>query len=503
MRRFLSLTLIMILVVYSFLPMSTQATESESQINEEIFYHFLIDRYNNGDPSLSEEVDINDELTYHGGDLLGITKKLDTINELGFTTIILSPLMQNAQRGYHGYWVEDFYEVEPQFGTIDELNNLINEAHGRGIKVVMELVTNYVAKSHEFVSDSDKADWFIEDDVEPIAATEWLNGTVKLNQDNQDVEEYLIDVVDYWMEETDVDGFKLHAADQSSESFLQTISTHIKEKDPQFYLLAGTLQGDQFTESVRNIDEIDIFEDVNMFETLNDVFTEVDQPVSKLFDTWQQSGDEKSGLYVDNINTARFSNNFADNGRNSHTVWQLALGYLYTAPGVPIIYQGSETPMYGPGFPENQYIVDFTATDQDLEKIFEKMGVIHENYTTLSHGEYEQVAVNEGMSLFKRSDESETIYVAINNDSVTRDISIDELNDDLQLRGLLQDHTIRENQEGLFRIGLDRESVEIFVVQPNVGFNWLFISFVVGVFVIFIGFVIWLSRAQKRRESTN
>src|SRR5699024_6784055 len=127
---------------------------------------------------------------------------------------------------------------------------------------------------------------------------------------------------------------------------------------------------------------------------------------------------------------------------------QLALAFLYSTPGAPIIYQGSEVPMYGPGFPENQYLVDFTAADQDLEKIFEKMAVIRDNFDAFAYGDYEEIKTDEGMSLFKRTYEGETLYIAINNDSQSRSITIEGLSSDLQLRGLIQDNTVRENKDG-------------------------------------------------------
>src|SRR5699024_5469989 len=155
------------------------------------------------------------------------------------------------------------------------------------------------------------------------------------------------------------------------------------------------------------------------------------------------------------------------NGRNSHTVWQMALTYLYLTPGVPIIYQGSEIPMYGPGFPENQYIVDFTAGDQDLQKGFEKLGLIKENYSTLAHGELEHIAENKGMSLVKRTHNDDAIYFAINNDSESRSVAMDELNEDLQLRGLLDDNIVRQDKDGQFAVRLERESAEILIIQSN------------------------------------
>src|SRR5690625_4210206 len=128
-KRLFKIVLIMILFVHLTGPITIHAeTEEEmTPIKEEIFYHILVDRFNNGNQSLNEEVDIDDELAYHGGDLKGITKKLDSLSELGFTTIVLSPVMKNAKKGYHGYWIEDFFDVEPQFGTLDDLNELIKE----------------------------------------------------------------------------------------------------------------------------------------------------------------------------------------------------------------------------------------------------------------------------------------------------------------------------------------------------------------------------------------
>src|SRR5699024_12496881 len=91
----------------------------------------------------------------------------------------------------------------------------------------------------------------------------------------------------------------------------------------------------------------------------------------------------------------------------------MALAYLYFTPGVPMIYQGSEIPMYGPGYPENQNMVEFTSGDPDLEDVFDKMASIRDQFPSLARGEIEQVAESNGLSLFKREYENEFDYVAI------------------------------------------------------------------------------------------
>src|SRR5699024_11476931 len=81
-----------------------------------------------------------------------------------------------------------------------------------------------------------------------------------------------------------------------------------------------------------------IFSNPEMYEAMNDVFTKPDEPITNILQTYQKRDDDRSLLYVDNMNTPRFSNNFADQGRDAETTWKMALAYLYFTPGVPMIY---------------------------------------------------------------------------------------------------------------------------------------------------------------------
>lgn len=356
-----------------------QAEGEEGSLADEIIYDILVDRFNNGGQAPSDQIDIHDPLAYHGGDIIGISNRLDQIQQHGFTAISLSPIMENALGGYHGYWIEDFYNVETEFGHMDDLKKLVEEAHGRDIKVMLELVTNYVATSSPLVEEN--PDWFQEVTVEPIPATEWLNEVMVLDQSNPEVQDYLIDVAKFWMEETGIDGFKLHAADQSDPEFIERLASELKTENPNFYLIATTLQGNEDVNHLYEIDQLDAIANEQLHQKMNDIFIQPEQPISELTDFRGENISNRDLLFVDNINTARFSNNFAEQERNAVTTWTLALSYMYFTPGVPIIYQGSEIPMYGPGFPENQYLVDFTSADPDLEKVFERLSAIRKQVT--------------------------------------------------------------------------------------------------------------------------
>ena len=500
MKRAITISIITSLVLTLILPIDISA--ENNKVNEEIIYSVFVDRFNNGDPKRHEEVDINDELAYHGGDISGVEERLDVIQSLGFTTVLLSPIMSNAKKGYHGYWIDDFYSIEEQFGDERALESLIEAAHNRGMKIVLELVTNYSAES--FIDEESKAteNWFKENEVEPIKANEWMDNSLTFDQTNPEVKEYLYDVADYWMNNYDIDGYKLHAADQAEPEFLNELISNVKKNDEDFFILAGMLQ----ESTAQNIDhltkneDIDAIDNLELHESLNDVFQEVENSPEKMYETWERNKEVNNTIFIDDINTARFSNNAADHKRNSITSWRLALTAMYTMPGVPVIYQGSETPMYGPGYPENRYMVDFTSGDQDLEKVFEKLGTIRENFSSLVDGSYEVVTSTENLVLFKRETEDETIYVAINNGTESQVVELEDLSDDYQLNGLIQDHIVRANDDGIFAIGLPRETAEIFVIEENKGFNWAFIAFVAGVFIFFIYFVIRLTRMQKKRE---
>src|SRR5699024_3128888 len=160
----------------------------------------------------------------------------------------------------------------------------------------------------------------------------------------------------------------------------------------------------------------------------------------------------------------------------------------------------SELPMYGKYFEENQWLIQFNSPDPDLEDVYNRLSLIRLEFPVLAHGDYEEVATNDYLTLFKRTDGKDDMYIAINNGSESKSVSITEIDSDLQLRGLLDDNTVRENKDGEFVVGIPRESAEIYMVEDNKGFNWLLIGFVVGVFILFIIFVIMMSRKQKQRE---
>jgi glycosidase len=138
-------------------------------LTRERFYFVMADRFDNArpdnddggydvpdgaEPRLVHGLDPTDKGFYHGGDIAGITRRLDYIKDMGVTAIWMTPSFKNrpvqgtgadASAGYHGYWITDFTQIDPHLGTNDELADLIDEAHARGIKVFFDIITNHTA----------------------------------------------------------------------------------------------------------------------------------------------------------------------------------------------------------------------------------------------------------------------------------------------------------------------------------------------------------------------
>lgn len=494
----LSLILIALLILFHTYPAVSYA--KENPIQEEIFYDILVDRFNNGNQAFSEQVRVDDPLAYHGGDLEGIILKLDDLKELGFTAISLSPIMENTENGYHGYWVEDFYSVEEQFGTMEDLQLLVKEAHNRNMKVVIEVVVNYVSKSHPIVTEPEKEDWIMEDATVDTAEEPWLENVSVLNHKNPEVQEMLIDMAKFWLEEGNVDGLKIHAADQASPEFLATLTNELKAVKSDVYIIADILSNEAPVELL-DIDSIDIVENPLLSQSIVDVLAKVDNPISEIYEKWNEIENKNGLIFLDDKTMDRFTQVTAVNKRDDVNTWMLGLVYLMTTPGVPTIFQGSDVPMYGSGIEQVHQLVNFNSGDPELEEVFSKALALRTQFQALQYGDFELVGSNEGMSVFKRTYEDQTIYIAINNDSVSRSVSITDLESGVQLRGLLGDNLARQLDNGEYRIGLARETADVYIIEEDSGVNWGFVIPIVVVLLLFISGVVYLTRKQKNREA--
>jgi len=493
MKRLLwmGLTVIFAVSVYA-----VPAFADTRELEDEIVYEIIVDRFNNGNYEIDEDVDIDNPKMYHGGDLEGITKKLDDLENIGVTTIALSPIMTNADNGYHGYWIVDFMDINKHFGTFEDLEQLVSEAHSRDIKVVLEFVTNYISEAHPIAMDTNKTDWIRSDSVE---GPEWTDAVVELNQDHPEVQAYLLEAASFWLEETDIDGFVLQAVEQSSVDFLESFTKTLKDQYNDIYLL-GDVYGnlDNMSELLEKT-AFDAIDNDELSNLISDVFSEPEQPVSQIYEASEAADELSSLVFVDDKYSKRFTQKFSENRRNTLTAWTLALTYMYTTPGTPIILQGSEVGMYGEDAEDSQRLVPFISGEPELKEFHDRISSLRGEFAALRKGDFEIVDSSDAMAVFKRTYEDQTMFIAINNGTESDYVDVKNVESGKMLRGYLEDNIIRENEEGNYRIGIPRESVEVYEVVDNEGINWVFLSLVIGVMAVFIVGVVFLTVKQKQK----
>ncbi|MEU7277564.1 pullulanase-type alpha-1,6-glucosidase [Streptomyces sp. NPDC045431] len=186
------------------------AQPARHDLTREQFYFVLPDRFANGDPKndrggltgtrLTTGYDPADKGFYQGGDLKGLTEKLDYIKGLGTTAIWMAPIFKNqpvqgegkdASAGYHGYWITDFTQVDPHFGTNADLERLIDKAHAKGMKVFFDVITNHTAdvvdykeKSSSYLSKG--AFPYLTKDGVPFDDADYADGTTRFPRTDLD-----------------------------------------------------------------------------------------------------------------------------------------------------------------------------------------------------------------------------------------------------------------------------------------------------------------------------
>ncbi|MBM7702616.1 alpha-amylase family glycosyl hydrolase [Metabacillus iocasae] len=508
-KRVLALLLLPFLLFYS---LPVQAVEKEDRTwQDEMIYFIMVDRFNNGNFKNDFQVNMNDPKAYHGGDIEGVTNKLDYIKDMGFTAIWLTPIFKNEEKGYHGYWTEDFYEVEEHFGTKEDVKKLVEEAHKRDIKVILDFVVNHVGYNHPWSKDAEKADWFHEQkeianwDSQEEVENGWIYGLPDLNQENPDVENYLIDVAKWWIQETDIDGYRLDTVKHVPKEFWNEFSKEVKSVKKDFFLLGEVWHNDPRYISQYKEAGIDAFVDFPLYEQVSTTFSKVDQSQQNPYDVWKRNqayyeNPYLLGTFIDSHDTVRFTRKALQNKQHPGTRTKQALSYLYTSPGIPIVYYGTEIALDGGEDPDNRRLMDF-RTDKEVIDYVKNLAQLRAELPSLTRGTFDVLYEKGGMALYQRTYKDETTLVAINNTSSTQvvDLEGDMFGEDKQLKGLLEEDIIRP-VDGQYKVALDREKTNVYVVTDKKGLNT---PYIVALVVVYVAFGLFLFLARKRRKKSS
>ncbi|WHY68331.1 alpha-amylase family glycosyl hydrolase [Neobacillus sp. SuZ13] len=500
------ITIILILLLLNSSLSAHAAVEKKERLwQDESVYSIMIDRFNDGNRKNDIDVNAKDPLVYNGGDIQGIIDKLDYIHDMGFTAIRLSPIFDNTKNGYHGFWVKDFYKVDEHFGTMKSFQSLVKEAHKRKMRVIIDFVTNNVAADHPWLSDSGKQDWFHAkhetasgDEKQKELEQDWIDGLPDLNQDNPEVKKYLIDTAKWWINKTDIDGMSLPEVNYVPISFWSDFSTELKKTKKDFFLLGVISKNnpiDMQTYTGAGIDSVVTYQ---YSEKLRKTFASTDQSFSTLYsdvDKNQQSFLRPN--FLDNEYTTRFTSDIVAKKQFPGSRWKTAMLYLYTTPGIPIIYYGTEIALNGGGIPDNRGQMSFRA-EKELIDYITKVGELRNQLPSLTRGTMEMLYDQNGMVVYKRVYKGETSIIAINNSSKSQSVTLtnDQIEDGKELRGLLGGDKVTNN-DNKYMIILDRDNSEVYVAAEKSGINFPLIA---GLVVVYLLFFLFLMKLRKNKR---
>jgi len=335
----------------------------------EAIYFIMIDRFFNAQSSNDFDTDPNDPLAWHGGDLMGIVRKLPYLKVLGITQIWLSPPFLTASNNFfghpafHGYWTYDLTQIDPHFGTFEELEHLASEAQAHGIGLILDFVVNHVGYGSPLVES--KPHWFhpaltIEDwnDPEQLVRRQ-VHGLPDLNQDEPEVYDYLIGAAKKWLTLPNITGYRLDAVKHVGLDFWKKFNTTLMGIKPGFILL-----GEYFDGSPKKVDDIQRQGNfTHMFDfplafALRDVFCDnksLANLASTIVNDIQYGDPNRMVTFIDNHDMSRFLSACHGNFLSM----QNALEVMLAMRGIPSIYYGTEVPLAGADEPDNRGVMQF------------------------------------------------------------------------------------------------------------------------------------------------
>ena len=442
----------------------------------DLLYLIMPDRFADGDTTNNNIkglnnpviVDRKDPNGRHGGDLKGIQDHLDYIDELGVTAIWLTPVLENDMQGgsYHGYATTNYYKVDPRFGTNEDYKTLINAAHDKGIKVVMDMIFNHCGVDHKWLKDLPMKDWLNNPNCElltnfslstvndPYASDFDYDRTVNgwfvpvmpdLNQKNPHMMKYLIQNSIWWIEEAQIDGIRMDTYPYADMFAMADWLAAVEKEYPGYNIVGecwyGNAGGTAYWQknSRINRDGETNLKTVMDFPTMimsDDFFNgdtqQYNQGMRLLYDRLAQDylyeDPQKVLVFLENHDSDRFLKKLPENLGS----WKQAMTFLLTSRGIPQMYYGQELLMYGTkegsdgyvrkdvkgGFPGDT-VSEFTAEGRtELQNeafdFFKKVANWRRGNDRIAKGKLKHFIPENGMYVYQRSYNGKDCVVIMN-----------------------------------------------------------------------------------------
>ncbi|MDQ3129474.1 MAG: alpha-amylase family glycosyl hydrolase [Acidobacteriota bacterium] len=457
---------------------------------DDVIYFLMPDRFADGDtanndPAKSKGLyDRQKGRHYHGGDLQGVIDKLPYIKSLGATAIWTTPVYDNNDRvdtkevypgvpettGYHGYGAIDMYGVDEHLGDLAKVREFVKKAHAAGMVVIQDQVVNHTGPYHVWANDPPTPTWF-NGTVANHPNNNWQKWTAMnpratyqtqarnidgwfidilpdLNQNDPEVEKYLIQNTLWWLAQTGFDAIRMDTLPHVPRTFWEKWMTAVKKEYPKVNVLGELFDSDPallayFQGGRRGHDgvdtRLDTLYDFGLFYPIRNAFGQGKniREISQIFaKDWLYPNSRVLTTFIGVHDMPRFMN---EPGATIEGL-KMAQTLIMTSRGTPLLYYGDEIAMPGGGDPDNRR--DFpggfpndsrnaftpagrTAPENDVWNHLAKLGALRKELKPLRQGKSLDLLDEEQQMAYVRATETEAVLVVFNNDTKPANVAFD------------------------------------------------------------------------------
>ncbi len=450
---------------------------------KDLIYLIMPDRFSNGDTTNDriagmKDLTLNRDTVFnrHGGDLKGIQNHLDYLQDIGVTSLWLNPVIENdmPDRTEHGYAFTNHYKVDPRLGGEKAYQELITDMHKRGMKIIQDAVYNHVGLYHFTIQDMPMKDWVHQWDAytnttykdqalfDPYGSKKdykqmadgWFTPQMPdLNQANPYVANYLIQHALWTVENFGIDGWRIDTYAYNDLEFMNRCNKALLDEYPKLTMFGetyvhGVPNQSFFVENNYMLPYKSNLQGITDFQTLWGITGAMTKDfgwtegVNRLYTTLAQDfvykDPTRNVIFIDNHDLSRF---YSVVGENLDK-YLSSLTWMLTCRGIPQLYYGDEITTPGFTSPNDGHVrLDFpggwagdkvnkftaagrTATDQAIFEHVKKLANYRKTSSALTTGKMMQYLPEDGLYVYFRYDEKQTVMVVINTAKIAKKIDI-------------------------------------------------------------------------------
>ena len=421
--------------------------------DESVIYFMVTDRFFDGNESNNtasgaKTYGKDNAGLYHGGDFAGITQKLDYLEDLGINTIWITPIVENIpgvtvtdtgkedvpyNAAYHGYWASDFTKLNPTLGTEEEFQTLIDQAHSRGIRIMVDIVVNHAGYDTEFGNMIRSGD----DVVSGSDQKDSLSNLPDFRTEDPAVSAQLVEWQTQWVKDFGIDYFRVDTVKHVENDTWAELKNALTETDPNFKMIGEYAGGYASNGNTLGTGEMDSDLDFDFNDqaanfvkgNISSVENFLASRNSALNNTYM------TGQFLGSHDEDGFKQKLLDGGMKEDAATaasMVAASLQITAKGQPVIYYGEEIGLTGLNnypYQTNRYDFDWSMVNNDNKTYqhYKKMLSIRNAYTDVfARGDRKTILASDenGYDIVSRSYKGTKLYVGLNIKDVAQTVEI-------------------------------------------------------------------------------